>query len=66
MKSRWIITRAKIHMKASPVSAEDYLNKGISKANKPHVDDKVSELTDCFVWLNKHEHLNNLKRKEKA
>ena len=37
----------------------------MSQFNRPHADNKLNELKDPFLFLNQHEHLNNLERKGK-
>ena len=59
-KTRHTITRMKRHVKTTPISAEDYLRKEMSKANLPQTDDKLNELIDCFALQIQHEHFNNL------
>ena len=50
----------KRHVNVTPVSAEDYLRKEISKNNRLQTDDKLYELLDCFALLNQHGHLSNM------
>ena len=47
-------THTKRHMKATPISPEDYLRNEMSKANGPQTDDKFNELVDHFAQLHKH------------
>ena len=49
----------KRHVKATPISVEDYLRK-MSKANRPQTNDKLNKLIDHFALLNQHEHLCNM------
>ena len=54
MKTRCLITRPKRHVRAIPISAEEYLRKEISKAN-------INKLIDCIAQINRHEYLSNIK-----
>ena len=60
LKTGYIITKTKMHVKATLISAEDYLRKEMSKDNRPQADFKLDELTDCFALLNHHKYLKNL------
>ena len=59
------ITRMKRHVRANPISVEDYLGNGISKAKRRQTDDELNELTDCFAHLQTHEHTNEMEMKGK-
>ena len=45
-----MITTMKRHVRVTPISAEDYLGKEMSKANRSQTDAKLNKLTDCFVY----------------
>ena len=55
----------KSHVRAIPVSAEDYLRKDMSKANITQTDDKLNEFVDHFVERYKYEELHDMKMEEK-
>ena len=50
----------KRHMRGTSISAEEYLRKEMSKANRSQTEDNINKLIDCFALLNQHEHSNNL------
>ena len=51
MKTGCIITRRKGHVWATPILAEDYVTKEISKSTK-NTDNKLNKLIDHFAMLN--------------
>ena len=47
-------------MRATHISGEDYLRKGMSKANMPQQDNRQNKLVDHFALLSQHDQLSNL------
>ena len=64
-KTRCIITRVKRHVKATPISVEDYLRKDMSKANRTQTINSMN-LWTTFVQLMtcSNEHLNEMETEE--
>ena len=48
MKTRYILTRTRLHVIAIPISAENYLRNEVMKGQTQQTDDKLSELMDKF------------------
>ena len=53
-----VTTRTIRHIKATPISTEDYLRNEISKAIQPQTSDRFTKLVDQSMQLHKHEHSN--------
>ena len=51
-------TRTKRQMKATIISAEDYVRNDVSRVNQQQVTDRFNELVDQFTELYKDEHSN--------
>ena len=50
--------KGKEQLKATPISAEEYLRNDRSNANQPQTDHKFNELVDHITQLQKNEHSN--------
>ena len=59
----YTIKRKKRHIKATTISAEDYLRN--EKANQPQTNDKFNKLVDCFAQVHKHEQSNEMQMERK-
>ena len=57
------IIRTKRHIKAIPISAEDYLKNEVSQPQKAHMVDRFNELIEHFVQLYKYGHFNKIEMK---
>ena len=51
-------------MKATPLSAEDYFQNEVLRANRPQVADRFNTLVHQFMQLYKHEYSNEMETEE--
>ena len=64
-KIRCEITRMKRHIKATPISAEEYPNNEMSKTNRRQKDDKLNELIVHFTQIHNLKCFNEMEVKGK-
>ena len=59
------ITGTERHVKANPISADDYPRNEVSKANQPQVKDRFNTFVDHVTQLHKHEYSDKIENNEK-
>ena len=64
-KTRHTITRMKIHVMATPISAEYYLWNELLKTDRRWRDDTLNEFINCFTQMHNHECLDEMEMEGK-
>ena len=65
-KTERTIARIKRHVKTTLISVEDYVRNDMLKAKRMPTGNKSIELIDCFIHLQKHQHINGTETEGKV